>query len=230
MIYAIGDIHGELSKLVGLLKKIEAAGLSEADRLIFIGDYIDRGPDTPGVLDMMIKIKGYKPDTVFLRGNHDQAMLDARDLFDPRRSSTRDKKDIVWWQECGGKETVSSYKGAGPWYDRIPDAHWEFLSETSMEHREGSYIFVHAGLVPPGVEWEEPEDPRLWIREVFIGSKHNFGGVVVFGHTPQDLFLPVVMDNKIGIDTGAAYGGPLTAVVLDPKKPYKPDEVRFISS
>ncbi len=230
MIYAIGDIHGEFLKLASLLNKIEADGLAAKDRLVFIGDYVDRGPDVPGVLDLMIRLKEKRPNTVFLRGNHDQAMLDARDIYDPDREARLTKKDIVWWLEYGGRESVDSYRGSGPWYGRVPEAHWEFLASTTIEFREPPYIFVHAGLVPPGIKWNESEDARMWIRETFIGSKADFGGIVVFGHTPQDLFLPVVMDNKIGIDTGAAYGGPLTAVALDPTKPYKPEAVRFIQS
>jgi serine/threonine protein phosphatase 1 len=231
MIYAIGDIHGELLKLAGLLDKIQSNGLGPEDRLVFLGDYVDRGPETPGVLDLMIQIRTQRPGTVFLRGNHDQAMLQAREVFDPRRTSALTKKDIVWWLDYGGRETIDSYKGGeGAWYDKVPPNHWAFLESTQFEHREGPYIFVHAGLVPPGKTWTETDDPRLWIREDFIGSKADFGGIVVFGHTPQDLFLPIVMANKIGIDTGAAYGGPLTSVVLDPHKPFDPEIVKFIHS
>lgn len=230
MIYAVGDIHGHFDKLESLLGKIRKDGYWSKDRLVFLGDYGDRGPSTPQVIDKMIQIKKERPDTVFLRGNHDQALLDAREVFDRKRGSDKTPEDVLWWWSCGARETLASYGGGAKWYELVPEAHWEFLESTTLEHREGPYIFVHAGLVPPGEKWTEPDDPRLWIRERFIGSKAEFGGIVVFGHTPQDLFFPIVMANKIGIDTGAAYSGPLTAVVLDPDKPYKPEAVRFIHS
>ena len=234
MIYAIGDIHGELRKLHRILQLIEAEGLSPTDRLVFVGDYVDRGPDSPGVIELLIKLKEQRPNSIFLRGNHDQAMLYARDIYDPKRETKKTHEDVLWWFNYGGRETIKSYghtPGHGPhWYETVPESHWEFLEQTQMEFRESPYVFVHAGLVPPGKSWNDDEDPRLWIRDAFIDSKANFGGTVVFGHTPQDLFLPVVMANKVGIDTGAAYGGPLTALVLDPKKPYEMSKVKFLHS
>ena len=215
------------------MQKIELSGLKDSDRLVFVGDYVDRGPDTPGVIEVLIGLGKSRPNTVFLRGNHDQAMLDARDILDPDRTSKRKLDDVLWWFSYGGRETIDSYnpcKNSGSWYRHIPESHWEFLESTELEFRESNYIFVHAGLVPPGLKWAEPEDPRMWIREPFIGSMADFGGVVIFGHTPQDLLMPCVMSNKVGIDTGAAYGGPLTAVVVDPGTPYDPDEVRFLSA
>ena len=230
MIYAIGDIHGELQKLTGLMKKLDSAGLSARDRLIFVGDYVDRGRQSREVIDYLIELKQKRPDTVFLRGNHDQAMLDAREVSDPERSTDLTREDVRWWFSGGGRETIASYGNKRPWQVGVPEAHWEFLSTTQMEYVEGRYHFVHAGLLPPGSKWTEPGDPRLWIREEFIGSMADFGKVVVFGHTPQDLFFPIVMKNKIGIDTGATYGGPLTALRADVHLPYDPATVKFIHS
>ncbi|HWD40766.1 MAG TPA: metallophosphoesterase family protein [Fimbriimonas sp.] len=232
MIYAIGDIHGELRKLHRLVQKLETAGLKPDDRLVFIGDYVDRGPESSGVIELLIRLRDQRPNTVFLRGNHDQAMMDARDVFDPTRTTERTLDDVAWWFSYGAKETIASYPDTNPsWHQRIPPAHWEFLESTQMEYRESGYIFVHAGLVPPDEKWCEPNtDPRLWIREKFIGSKADFGGIVVFGHTPQDLFMPCVMANKVGIDTGACYGGPLTAISIDPSKPYQREKASFVNA
>ena len=230
MIYAIGDVHGHLTKLERLMRKIEEAGLTAEDQLVFVGDYVDRGPRIPELLDYLIVLKKARPNSIFLRGNHDQGMLDARDVFDRRRSPKVGMQDVAWWFQYGGRDTIESYPAAKHWFDRIPEEHWTFLENTEMEYEAGNYVFVHAGLVPPGQTWRDKEDPRLWIRESFIGSNADFGKTVVFGHTPQDLFMPCVMANKVGIDTGAAYGGPLTALKLDPSKPYNMDRLCFISA
>lgn len=227
MIYAVGDIHGQHLKLVNLLNQIELRGLSPADRLVFMGDYIDRGSRTREVLATLIELEGARPNTVFLRGNHEQMMLDARCCFDPewRRRLTEPvaiEKAIVWFAE-GGAATLESY-GAGMaaenrrWWTSIPEEHWEFLERTSLDFTEGRYHFVHAGVVPPGKTWK-PDlpglDSRLWIRDTFLKYKRDFPeGVVVFGHTPQLTGRPLMQRNKIGIDTAAAYGGPLTAIAL----------------
>jgi serine/threonine protein phosphatase 1 len=230
MIFAIGDIHGHFGKLERLLTKIDEEGLGPEDRLVFVGDYVDRGHRVPEVLDLLIDLKERRPGTIFLRGNHDQGMLDARDVFDKKRKTPLSVEDVMWWWSFGGRETVESYPKKKQWYEAIPDRHWAFLESTLMEYQEGGYLFVHAGIVPPGLVWNDREDPRLWIREQFIGSKADFGKIVIFGHTPQDLFMPCVMNNKVGIDTGAAYSGPLTAVKLDPKAPYDMDKLRFLSA
>jgi serine/threonine protein phosphatase 1 len=228
MIYAIGDIHGELQKLRNLMEKIEATGLTESDRLVFVGDYIDRGPCVPQVLEYLVELKERRPGDIFLRGNHDQVMLEARDYFDKSRGVSVRFDDIQWWFSCGGRETIEQYPKTKPWYTAIPASHWEFLESTRMQYEEGNYLFVHAGMVPPGKKWRQKEDPRLWIREEFIGSKADFGKTVVFGHTPQDLMMPCVMKNKVGVDTGAAYGGPLTALRLDPQAKYDMDHLQFL--
>jgi len=228
MLYAIGDVHGELRKLHRLLQDIEQEGLRDEDRIVFVGDYVDRGHDIPGTLEFLIRFKQQRPNTVFLRGNHDQAMMDARDIYCPGRQTEKTHEDVMWWFSYGAKETLAAYGGGRRWYERVPETHWDFLASTEFEFRAAPYIFVHAGLVPPGKKWLEPVDPRLWIRDPFIDSKADFGGIVVFGHTPQDLCIPIVMPNKVGIDTGAAYGGPLTALVIDLAKPYDMAKLKFL--
>lgn len=231
MLYAIGDIHGQFLKLTSLMDKIRRRGLADRDRLIFIGDYVDRGPGTPDVIRFLIDLRQERPNSVFLRGNHEQMMLDARLCFDPEWRATLQhpvaaEKAFLWFAE-GGAATLESY-GAGAagenprWWERIPDDHWLFLKGTRMEFTSDPYHFVHAGVIPPGKRWE-PDlpglDARLWIRDTFLNYKKVIDRlVIVFGHTPQRSGRPLIQKNKIGIDTAAAYGGPLTAVALDEDK------------
>jgi len=222
MLIAIGDIHGEIHKLRRLLAKLE--GIS--GRMIFLGDYVDRGPDSRAVIEEMIRMRRERPDNVFLRGNHEQAMLDARESV-----GKRNHEILANWMGWGGAETVRSYPGQGYWTTRVPHEHWAFLESTLLEHRQGPYLFVHAGIVPPGRYWEPLADwasePRLWIREPFLSHEGDLGAVVVFGHTVQLSMRPFVRPNRIGIDTGATFGGPLTAALLpsDPR-----DGIEFVTS
>jgi serine/threonine protein phosphatase 1 len=133
---------------------------------------------------------------------------------------------MLLWRTNGGDETLLSYTDGMDeeeflrWWEIIPDAHWQFIRETQIEFVTEQYHFVHAGLLPEGKYWEGQDrgfDPRLWIREPFLSSKDLFDGrVVVFGHTPQTGRRILTDKNKIGIDTGAVFGGPLTAAVIDP--------------
>jgi serine/threonine protein phosphatase 1 len=238
MIVAIGDIHGQCTKLHSLLVKLEEAGVGPSDMIVFLGDYIDRGPDTKGVLDTLLEMEATRPNTIFLRGNHEQMILDARERFDQGFCANNplgtSETGLFWFTE-GAKETLRSYEGSSSihWCRRIPEQHWQFMVRTRMQFELSPYLFVHAGIVPARVVWTEfdgiPVDPRLWIRDQFIGSTDDFGGrIVVFGHTPTRDGLPAVFRNKIGIDTGAGYGGPLTAVVLP--SPYDIPNVNVIQA
>ncbi|MDR3690470.1 MAG: metallophosphoesterase family protein [Fimbriimonas sp.] len=232
MIYAVGDIHGQLEKLRTLLTILRTAGMTDADTLVFLGDYVDRGPDTAGVIGHLIEMRERRPNTVFLRGNHEQMLLDARQRYDcefDARNPVGNCESGRYWHAEGGVQTLKSY---GPrndrhWTEMIPESHWDFMLDTSLEFEEGVYRFVHAGVVPPGEDWHFGEfdaDPRLWIRTLFHVSDSEFDGkTIVFGHTPTADERPILMWNKIGIDTGAGYGGPLTAVGLP-----DPYDLRFV--
>lgn len=215
MIYAIGDIHGQHEKLCALLNIWQAG---PQDKVIFIGDYIDRGPDSAGVVQTVIEL-GSSTNCIYLRGNHEQMFMEARANFDPTFTGFEPDTDLLSFSN-GGADTIISYTEhfgeAGRWFEKVPEAHWQFFMGTTLEHREPGFIFVHAGLLPPGDTWDGAKygyEPRLWIREPFLSSLADFGEIVVFGHTVHQ--RPLMMPNKIGIDTGAAYGGPLTAIAID---------------
>lgn len=204
-LYAVGDIHASLEHLIRL---VGAVPFEPEDRIIFIGDYIDRGPDARGTVDFLLRFRKRFPKSLFLRGNHE-------DMFEDFLSGSVQYAQGVYLMN-GGTETLESYaidpRGAvGP--EDFPPEHLQFLLQTSLMHQENGFLFVHAG-VRPGVplEAQSPQD-LLWIREEFFLREHSLGLTVVFGHTP----LRQVFQNlpyAIGIDTGAVFGGQLTCVEL----------------
>lgn len=206
-IFAIGDIHGCNRELKQLLSLIRPDPLT--DTIVFIGDYIDRGPDSRGVIESILDLKKTFPNMVCLQGNHESMFLDF--YFEGLN------EELFFMN--GGGMTLSSYNvsladarsGKG-----FPKDHLRFLTSLSLYHETKSYIFVHAGL-RPGIPTarQSPED-LLWIREEFIDSEHDFGKIVVFGHTP--LREPLLEEKKIGIDTGLVYGGYLTCIEIPSRK------------
>lgn len=175
------------------------------DLLIFIGDYIDRGPDPKGVVDMILDLKEEVDRVICLLGNHEQ-------MF---QNYYRYGRDLGLFLDNGGSSTLASYGIGRSRQDpsfRIPDRHLRFYESLLPYYETDDHIFVHAGL-RPGIPLadQDPED-LIWIRFEFIRSAHDFGKRVVFGHTPFS--APLVTSNKIGIDTGAVYGGSLTCLEL----------------
>ena len=217
--------------LLELLKIIWRRPLQDEDELVFLGDYIDRGEDSRAVLQTLLEIRKEHANCVFLRGNHEQLMLDARDGPPPEPAAQPGyvihSPLMMAWLQNGGADTLLNYDVAdfSCWWESIPQEHWQFIRDTHLEHITERYYFVHAGLLPPGRSWEgdfweRRIDPRLWIREPFLSSRHMFDGrVVVFGHTPQRTGRPLISRNKIGLDTGAVFGGPLTAAAFAPHVP-----------
>jgi len=206
-IYAVGDIHGCYAKLVDLMNRIDIH--HESDTLIFIGDYIDRGPDSFEVVDYLIELKKHVPHAIFLKGNHEE-------LFEDYIAGESRLDYLI----NGGQKTLESYLHHRQKPDDfpIPDEHMEFFNSLRPYHETEEYIFVHAGLrekIP--LEQQATED-LYWIRRKFIDSHHDFGKMIIFGHTPFQ--EPMVQPNKIGIDTGAAYGNKLTCVCLPEIKFY----------
>ena len=190
-IFAIGDVHGCLSKLRNLVSKLP---ITEEDTVVFLGDYIDRGPESKGVVDFVIDFEA-KHNVVCLMGNHERMLLDYL--------SGMNRKLYLY---NGGIATLESYS------DSIPQNHIDFFESLLPYYETEDYFFVHAGVVknrPLGMQLEEV---ILWVREEFINSDYDFGKVIVFGHTPFS--EPLVHKNKIGIDTGACFGGKLTCIEL----------------
>ena len=200
-IFAIGDIHGCFDKLQSLLAKIHID--FARDSLVFLGDYVDRGPDSFEVVEYLTGLKRRYPQIVFLKGNHEEMLLDY--LLGV---------DQMGYLLTGGRQTMDSYlkqpSAAGS--DTIPTAHRDFYETLTLYHETEQYFFAHAGLKPKVLLADQSPHDLLWIRQEFIRSTYDFGKQVVFGHTP--LPKPLVTPNKIGIDTGAVYGGKLTCVEL----------------
>jgi serine/threonine protein phosphatase 1 len=221
-IYAIGDIHGRLDLLTDLLAQVAAdAKRHPVDRqrqLVFLGDYIDRGTESRGVVDALLALSWPGFTGIFLMGNHEEAMLEFLD----------EQTDGVGWLTYGGLETLISYgvairrlpadaASAAELRDAlraaVPPRHIDFLRRCVLSHVEGDYVFVHAGVRPGRPLEQQNRRDLLWIREEFLRARDPLPGkVVVHGHTicdsPQDL------GHRIDIDTGAFVSGQLTCLVL----------------
>lgn len=193
--YAIGDIHGYFKLLKGLISKLD---LKADDELIFLGDYIDRGPNSKKVIDFLIKLsKSY--NCIFLRGNHESMMENA----------LKDKRQMPIWLFNGGQSTYESYGG----FEKILETHGEFFNALKPYYLTEQYLFVHAGLRPGVALKNQTENDLYWIREEFILKKTTIPQKIIYGHTPVNVSSSPY-DDKIGIDTGCAYGGKLTALKL----------------
>jgi serine/threonine protein phosphatase 1 len=200
-IFAIGDIHGSIDRLQDLMQKIPIDFAN--DTLLFIGDYIDRGPGSVEVVEYLMDLKKRVPEIILLKGNHEDMLekyLDGTDRFT--------------YLLNGGQNTLDSYLSKTQRSDSfpIPAEHIDFFKSLRLYYETEAYIFVHAGLRPKIPLASQKTEDLLWIRDKFIYSKYNFGKPVVFGHTPLE--KPLVEPNKIGIDTGAVYGNALTCVQL----------------
>jgi len=222
-IYAIGDVHGCVGEMLALHDRVRAhlAAHPVADwRIVHVGDYVDRGPDSRGAVEALAALDA-DDRVVCLRGNHDQYLLDFLD--DP------DCGSFDAWLFNGGETTLRDYGAeageavlVGPSRRRalherlvaaMPAAHRAFLDGLGHSLRLGDYFFTHAGVRPGvGLDAQAPRD-LLWIREPFLSSPDDHGAVVVHGHTPSGEV--VVRPNRIGIDTGAVFGGPLSCLVLE---------------
>jgi serine/threonine protein phosphatase 1 len=221
-VYAIGDIHGCLAEL-RLLHAAIATDLvmrpPVSALLVHLGDYIDFGPDSAGVLALLAE----RPPsaglaTVNLMGDHERTALDAL---------SGDGAAATDWLHTGGEATLVSWGIAadvprGDWRARVPAAHLDFMQGLGLEHREGDYLFVHAGIRPDVRLDRQAEDDLLGIRQSFLASEQDFGAIVVHGHTASP--APTIKPNRIGLDTGAGCGGRLTCAV------FEDDAVAFMSA
>ncbi|MBW1898754.1 MAG: serine/threonine protein phosphatase [Deltaproteobacteria bacterium] len=200
-IFAIGDIHGRMDKLNTLMDKIDID--FEMDTLVFLGDYIDRGPSSFEVISFLITLKEKYENIIFLKGNHEEMLENYIAGI-----------DRFTYLSNGGRQTIDSYMRRGhiSGKELIPEDHIDFFKRLDLFYQTDNYIFVHAGLREKIVLQDQLQDDLLWIRQKFIKSNYDFGKRVIFGHTP--LAEPLVQPNKIGVDTGAVYGNKLTCVKL----------------
>ncbi len=221
LVYAVGDIHGRLDLLQRLLDLISLdaeANPAGKRTLVFLGDYVDRGPDSRGVVELLISDLPHGFDVHFLKGNHEAILLDF--LAEPWR--------LDHWLQNGGEETMRSYGvdteslshlGAPPaaWRDAfaevLPEAHVRFFRNLQLSVSFGDYLFVHAGIRPGVPLGAQSEADLVWIRGPFLNHAEPFGKIVVHGHTPGQ--EPVMRSNRVGIDTGAVFTGRLTALRLE---------------
>jgi serine/threonine protein phosphatase 1 len=230
VLYAVGDIHGRSDLLDRLHDAIvRDAARRRADRrvIVYLGDYIDRGFDSSGVVDRLLGEGPPGFERRFLLGNHDTFLLDFLG---------GDSAVIETWLWNGGAAALRSY-GVEPAADNalvrpttlradfaraIPPAHRAFFRALKLNHREGGVLFVHAGLRPGVPLADQSREDMLWIREEFLESDSDFGCLVVHGHTPGP--EPVIRENRIAVDTGAWRSGRLTAAVLEG------DELAFLQT
>jgi serine/threonine protein phosphatase 1 len=200
-IFIVGDIHGCLGMLQRLMQRIPWR--PDVDRLIFLGDYIDRGEDSRGVIEAVMEISRTSERVDCLLGNHEKILLDFIE-----------GRDVTTFFLNGGTSTLNSYRPFQQHYGEplIPSAHVAFLKSLKTWIELDDYYVVHAGF-RPGVELKnQSQEDLLWIRDSFIFSNYRFNKRVIFGHTP--FAQPLVMGNKIGLDTGAVYGNKLTCLEL----------------
>jgi serine/threonine protein phosphatase 1 len=209
--YAIGDIHGMLSMLTRVMDQI-AADPADEKRIVFLGDYIDRGRESKGVLDLLMNLQAtrkYKDTTfesvVCLRGNHEQMMIDAVDFYSLRL-----------WLLNGGNATLDSFN------DKLGQEYIDWAKTLPTIHEDAQRIYVHAGLHPNDMDNEKV---HMWIRRGFVDVDHDFGKLVVHGHTAEQredgtfTEKPWFGRYRIGLDTGSCFGGELTCAVFDDENP-----------
>ncbi|MEL6829014.1 MAG: metallophosphoesterase [Pseudomonadota bacterium] len=218
--YAIGDVHGRDDLLAGLLHEIRSHNASQRSaetHIVFLGDLIDRGPNSRQVIDRLIDGAAPEETWWFVKGNHEEALV---------RGLRGESNLLPDWLKHGGYDTAESYgleKGAlmGQPDDAIehlllsaiPKRHIEFLSEFNETVRFGDYLFVHAGI-KPGVAPEQQTGKDLrWIRNEFLNSEANFGCIVVHGHTISETVQ--IKSNRVGLDTGAYKTGILSALWIE---------------
>jgi serine/threonine protein phosphatase 1 len=198
--YVIGDIHGMFDNLEELLAILPLD--RERDTLAFVGDYIDRGPDSRRVVDRVLALRKSGMRLICLRGNHEEMFLDFLE---------GQNQELFLYN--GGETTLESYGWSGRLKENpVPPEHLEFFRSLEYYRELDEFILVHGGL-RPGIPLERQDFHDLcWIRQEFIHSDYDFGKRVVFGHTP--FRQPYIDPYKIGIDTGAVYGNRLTCVRL----------------
>jgi len=218
-VYAIGDIHGRKDLLEALIDRIRAHAGDADHELIFLGDYIDRGPESAGVVEYLIQSDALQGvDYTFLKGNHEATLLDFLD--NPAVGPS--------WSTYGGLETLLSYgvkdvglsrdetawaETATRFREKLPASHLDFYRRLESFALRGEYFFVHAGIDPDKPIQAQTDADLLWIRDAFLSSPRQHDYMIVHGHTPEA--APHKDKRRIGLDTGAYQTGVLTAAAIN---------------
>ncbi|MEE4187551.1 MAG: metallophosphoesterase family protein [Roseobacter sp.] len=221
-IYAVGDIHGQIEELERILALIEADGGPEAS-VIFLGDYVDRGPNSKAVVARLMDGVANGRNWTCLKGNHDRYLV--RFYNDMTVYDARTRTGLVWLNpRLGGDKTLLSYDVVGDEgmplepilaaaRANVPEEHIAFLDTCPLYHETDDLLFVHAGIKPEIPVAEQDEDDLIWIRDGFLDFTGSFGKLVVHGHTALD--QPEHAGNRVNLDGGAGYFRPLNAAVFE---------------
>jgi serine/threonine protein phosphatase 1 len=201
--YAIGDIHGSLQKLRELMTLCRRHADGRPATFIFLGDYIDRGPDSRGVVEALIELQSRQPDRVItLKGNHEAVAVEVVD---------GDTDPQTWLRE-GGTATLRSYRVDDA--RDLPAEHVAWLRMLPLSYDDGERFFVHAGIDPDKPLDAQSDRDLIWIREPFLSDARDHGRLIVHGHTPQRDGMPDFRGNRLNLDTGAVFGRALTAAAF----------------
>jgi serine/threonine protein phosphatase 1 len=224
--YAIGDIHGHVDKLLKAHDLIEEDRRAQGDPgapIVHVGDLVDRGPDSRGVVAHLMDGRARGENWVVLKGNHDRMF--ERFMVDPVGGDSRLRDGLSWLHPAlGGRATLESYGVKSTVYDDpwdvyadavtlVPKEHVDFLESLPLSFRLGPLFFAHAGVRPGVPLTAQSEDDLLWIRREFHEDSSEHGALVIHGHTPVK--AATNYGNRVNVDSGAAFGGPLSAVVLE---------------
>ncbi|ACL60225.1 metallophosphoesterase family protein [Methylobacterium nodulans] len=204
--YVIGDIHGCADLLDRLLTQIEEHRAGRPRHLVCLGDYVDRGPDSARVIATLRRLQDREPDRVIcLMGNHEAMLLGALS-----------GADEPLWLFNGGRTVLASYGVSR--VDQLPRGDLDWIAALPTLHEDAARWYVHAGFRPGRPAPDPDPNQRLWIREPFLSADYDFGKHVVHGHTPVRSGRPEVRRHRTNLDTGAVFGGALTAGVFTPER------------
>lgn len=202
----ISDIHGCYEELKDLLFFLEEEGEynKDTDKLIFLGDYVDRGKDSRLVVKFVRELQENNPNVIALMGNHEDMMIDHYRGFDS------------WWRFNGGDKTIKSYAG----FNNQLRSDIKWMENLPLYYEDENFIYVHAGVDVNKPLEQQDRQTLLWIREPFIWAEKKYHKQVIFGHTPTVTLnggsKPIyTITNNVGIDTGCVFGGALTALIID---------------
>ncbi len=194
---AIGDIHGHLAALDAIITAIQPR---PDDTLVLLGDYVDRGPDSKGVLERVIELSE-RLHVVAVKGNHEEMMLTARE----------GEQNLLFWVQCGGDAALQSY-GQAKDVSLIPREHFQFLAGLPLLHETDTHFFIHANYAPNWRLDQHDTKTALWLSLDDLPGPHYSRKTAILGHTPQKKHLVLDLGYLKCIDTGCGYGGLLTAL------------------